>query len=66
MDTQRIAKYTLSWRKIGTNLCIIILSAIVILADVPLMQLWLAVFFAAMLVVNAGPLEQTARKLIGR
>ncbi|MBE6852208.1 MAG: hypothetical protein E7505_01850 [Ruminococcus sp.] len=66
VDTQRIAKFSVSWRKMGVNLCVIMFSAIMILADVPLMHFWLFLSFAVMALVNHAPIQQTAKKLLSR
>ena len=64
VDTQRIAKYSISWRKIGTNLVVMLIMAIVILADFPLMSLWLFIGFAFITLINIGPIQNTVNMFL--
>ncbi len=64
VDTQRIARYSLSWRKIGTNLVVMLIMAIIILADLPLMNLWLFIGFAFITLINIGPIQSTANRFL--
>lgn len=65
-DTQQIAKYTVGWRKLGLNICVLMLMAVFILANVPFMKLWLIVAFIGVCVINAPAMILTARKLLKR
>lgn len=65
-DTQNIAGYSVSIKKLVVNICVLMLMAVVILADAPFMYIWLSAGFVVMLVVNMGSLYQTAVKLLGR
>ncbi len=66
VETQQIARYSVSWRRIGTDMVILLFMAIVILAKLPVMYLWLFVGLIAMIAVNYGPLEITVRKVLKR
>ena len=65
-DTQKIAGYKIDFNNLIINLCILILMAVVILADAPFMTLWLVAGFVATLAVNLKSLLQTASRLLRR
>ncbi len=64
LDTQNIARYKIDWPKLGINVCVLMLMAIVILSGAPLMMLWLAAGFIGVLVLNIKPLVSTALRLL--
>lgn len=65
-DTQKIAGYKIDFNNLIINLCILVLMAVVILADAPFMTLWLVAGFVATLAVNLKSLLQTASRLLRR
>lgn len=65
-DTQNIAGYIIDWKKLGINVCLLMIMAIIILAGAPLMYLWLFAGFAAVCAVNFRSIVQTAFKLLKR
>lgn len=66
VDTQRLAKYSVEWNKLGINMCLLMLMAIVILADAKFMYVWLTAAFIGVVAVNIRSVINTARKLVGR
>lgn len=66
IDTQNIARYTIQWKKLGLNICLLMFMAIVILANASFMYVWLTAGFVGVIIVNIGSVVQTARKIISR
>ncbi|MBP1564689.1 MAG: polysaccharide biosynthesis C-terminal domain-containing protein [Oscillospiraceae bacterium] len=66
VTTQQIARYGISWEKFGINVLAILVMAVVIIKNVPLMYLWLSLLFAVIALVNYGPIEATIKKFIKR
>ena len=66
VETQQMARYSVSWRRLGTDLVILLFMAIVLIADFPVMYLWLFIGLTAMIAVNYGPFELTVRKVLKR
>lgn len=65
VSTQQIARYSVSWKKFGINLLVLFVMALVVILGAPIMYLWLAIGFVAILLVNYGPIEVTVKKVVG-
>ncbi|MDO5559195.1 MAG: oligosaccharide flippase family protein [Oscillospiraceae bacterium] len=52
VDTQRIMKYSISWRKIGLNLITLIYMSVVIVFKLPVMYVWLLIGVIVIALIN--------------
>lgn len=66
VDTQQVARFNVSWRRLGIDMVVLMFMAIIVIAGAPLMHLWLFLAFVLMLLFNFGPIEQTAMRVLKR
>ncbi len=66
VTTQQIARYSVSWKKLGANLITLFVMALFVITGLPLMYVWLTIGFVAALLINFGPIEATIKKFLPR